>query len=107
MIIPTVTPLALQAELKSDSPPTLVDVRESEELQISRFPSATHIPMGEIPGRVEELAEDGDLVIVCRSGARSGQVAAYLLSLGFTQVRNLETGINGWARTVDPSLPLY
>lgn len=106
-MIPEVTPAALAAELKGECPPKLLDVREAEELQISRLPVDYHIPMGELPFRLAELDRNENLVVVCRSGARSGQVTAFLLAQGFEHVRNLTTGLNGWSRSVDPSMRQY
>lgn len=105
--IPEISATALKLELDSDSPPVLVDVREAEELEISRFPMAVHIPMMELAARLGEFDREADLVIVCRSGARSGRVTAYMLQAGFKRVRNLAGGINGWAQDVDRTMPLY
>jgi rhodanese-related sulfurtransferase len=106
-MIPEVSPRELAAELVSEHPPTLVDVRELDELEICRMPGALHIPMMEIPNRLDELKPDADLVIVCHVGGRSARVTWYLLRHGYSRVRNLSTGIDGWARDVDSSIALY
>lgn len=85
----------------------LLDVREDHELEISRLPQALHIPMGQVPGRLDELARDRPLVVMCRSGGRSAQVAQFLERNGFDDVYNLAGGINAWAEEVDPSLDVY
>jgi adenylyltransferase/sulfurtransferase len=90
-----------------ESAPVLIDVRESDELEISRFPAYTHIPMSEITSRLAEIDPGSDLVIVCRTGNRSARVTAYLLQAGYPRVRNLAGGINEWVRLVDPSQPVY
>ncbi|ODU54088.1 hypothetical protein ABT09_00265 [bacterium SCN 57-13] len=105
--VPELTPLELKQELESPNPPIVVDVREAHEREISTLPNTIHIPRGEIADRIQELDPNANLVIQCRSGGRSAQVAAYLLGQGFKQVRNLATGINGWAKTVDPTVPTY
>ncbi|MBC8064063.1 MAG: sulfurtransferase [Chlorobia bacterium] len=107
MVSADITPQELQAELASSTPPVLLDVREPHELEISVLPNVVHIPMREIPGRLSELDSGADIVIVCRSGIRSGRVMAYLDGLGFSRVRNLLTGMNGWAATIDPTMPTY
>jgi len=56
---------------------------------------------------VNELDPSDDLVVYCRSGARSANATAFLAQRGFKRVRNLETGIIGWSRTVDSSVPIY
>lgn len=106
-MIPEVTPAQLAVELATDHPPVLVDVREDYELDISKLEGVKHIPMNQLPERMNELDRDGDIVIVCRSGARSGRATMFLLGQGFRSVRNLATGMNGWAATVDPQVRAY
>jgi sulfur-carrier protein adenylyltransferase/sulfurtransferase len=106
-MIPEVSALDLKVELDSPTPPTLIDVREGYELDISRFPQYVHVPMRQLASRLAEFDPESDLVIVCRTGNRSGQVTSYMLHAGFKRVRNLVGGINGWAVDVDPSLPRY
>jgi len=102
-----VTPAEFVATL-ADRPGTLlVDVREAWELDIARFPGALHVPMNEIPGRLADLDRDRDLVIACRSGARSLTVARFLQSQGYPSVANLAGGILAWQRDVDPTLATY
>lgn len=107
MEVKEVTPVELSAELVGEFPPVLLDVREADELEISVLPNIIHIPMGEIQDRFGELDPNSDIVIVCRSGSRSGKVTAFLNAQGFRSVRNLATGMNGWAETVDPSVATY
>ncbi len=105
--IPEIGPEELQAALRGDDPPVLVDVREPEEWEISRIEGAVTIPKGDLPERVSELARARSLVVFCRSGSRSAAAVRTLLDLGFDRVRNLKGGINAWAEKVDPSLPVY
>jgi rhodanese-related sulfurtransferase len=56
---------------------------------------------------VHELSSADDIVLYCRSGARSGQATQFLNSIGFTKVKNLAGGINAYAEEVDPSIPVY
>jgi sulfur-carrier protein adenylyltransferase/sulfurtransferase len=105
--VPQVTPLQLRDELMGDNPPVLVDVREEEELEISHLPYAYHIPLGDLPDRYDEMDPEEDLVIYCRSGSRSATATAYLLAQGYKRVRNLSTGVNGWADDVDPAMRKY
>ena len=106
-MIPSITPTELNAELQGSNPPTIVDVREAYELEISALPNAVHIPLGQLPGRLDELDREADLVILCRVGGRSAQATNYLIQNGFTKVRNMTSGINGWAKTVDPTMREY
>ena len=97
----------LKAELDAGTNLVLLDVREPEELEISRLDGVTLIPMAEIPDRYTELDPKSDIVLVCRSGSRSAKVMAFLDEMGFTRLRNLDGGMNAWATEIDPSLPVY
>ena len=76
----------------------LVDIRTSAEVGQGAIPGAMELPMHLIPLRMSELPKDKDVVLYCRSGARSYQACAYLLQQGHPQVLNLRGGIIAWAR---------
>jgi sulfur-carrier protein adenylyltransferase/sulfurtransferase len=61
----------------------------------------------ELPQRMSELDPDDNLVIYCRSGARSRRVAEELLSGGYAKVFNLTGGVLAWRDEVDPTLREY
>ena len=107
MEIGELEPTLLRARLGQGETITILDVREPEEIQIAPFPGAVHIPMGEIPARMNELDPDAELVVVCHHGMRSAQVAIYLARAGFEHVSNLTGGIDEWSLTVDPKTPRY
>jgi rhodanese-related sulfurtransferase len=87
---------------------TLVDVREDWEVELATAPSPhLHIPMDQIPERLQELPQDSEIVVLCRSGVRSLQVASFLERRGFASVYNLSGGILAWSREVDPRIPMY
>lgn len=89
-------------------PLTLVDVREDWEVGIAAAPCVhLHIPMNEIPDRLQELDPSSEIVVLCRSGVRSLQVANFLERQGFGSVYNLTGGILAWSREVDPRIPTY
>ena len=92
-----------------DHQAVLMDVREAHELANGMLKDARHIPMNHIPARIGELesAKDSPIVLICRSGQRSMQVGQYLEQSGFTDVINLQGGMNGWATDVDPSMRVY
>jgi len=71
----------------------LVDVREPVEVATGMLPGAVNIPMSKFVERVNELDPERPVVLVCRSGNRSGQVAEYLSGHGFTKVVNLTGGM--------------
>jgi len=100
-------PAEVAAQLKAPSPPLLLDVREAWELEIARLPEALHIPMAQVPARLGELDRRRDVVVMCRSGGRSLNVARFLDAQGFPSVANLTGGILAWRRDVDPALATY
>ena len=77
----------------------LLDVREPDEWEAGHAPGAHHVPMMEIPARMGEVPTDAEVVVVCRSGGRSGQVVSYLMGNGWDNVRNLDGGMRSWAAT--------
>ncbi len=74
----------------------LLDVREPDEWTAGHAPGAHHVPMMEIPARISEVPTDVEVVVVCRSGGRSGQVVSYLMGNGWDNVRNLDGGMQSW-----------
>jgi rhodanese-related sulfurtransferase len=101
------SPREFAARAAAGPRPVLLDVREDWELAIARLEGAVHIPMGEIPSRFRELETDREIVVFCRSGGRSAQVAQFLLRQGYPRVWNLAGGILAWSEQVDPTLPTY
>ena len=94
--IPTVT----VSELLDDV--LMVDVREPDEWAAGHAPGAVHIPMGDVPARLDELpVTDDSLAVVCRSGGRSGRAVQWLLQQGFDVV-NVEGGMQSWLRQGKP-----
>lgn len=77
----------------------LLDVREPDEWSAGHPPGAHHLPMMDVPARLAEIPTDRDVVVVCRSGARSAQVVGYLMGNGWDNVRNLAGGMHRWAAT--------
>lgn len=105
-MVEDLTPSELESRLASADPPVLLDVRERWEQDIARLPGTVDIPMGDVSSRLAELPKDRSIVVMCRSGGRSAQVAAYLDREGY-RAANLAGGILAWARDIDPSLRTY
>nr|WP_207145013.1 rhd_2599 family sulfurtransferase [Allochromatium vinosum] len=76
----------------------LVDIRTPAEIAQGMIPDALQLPMHLIPLKMGEIPKDRDVVIYCRSGARSYQACAYLMQQGYNRVLNLRGGIIAWAR---------
>jgi rhodanese-related sulfurtransferase len=74
----------------------MLDVREQDEWDAGHAPGAVHIPLGEVPQRLEELPEGDPLPVICRSGNRSGRAVQWLESQGF-EVVNVAGGMKQWA----------
>jgi len=94
---PTITAEELKARLDADDKPYMIDVREDEEVAQGMIPGAIHLPMGQIPGRMGEIPQDGEVIFICRSGNRSGQVCEYLRMMGYDSPVNLTGGMLAWA----------
>jgi len=79
----------------------VLDVREDDEWQAGHIDGARHIPLGQVPTRVAEVAGDDQVVVVCRSGGRSARATAWLLDNGVDAV-NLVGGMGAWAAAGRP-----
>jgi rhodanese-related sulfurtransferase len=106
-VVNEISPIELKARREAGAGPLVVDVREKWELDVASIPDVLHIPMSEIPARAGELDADQEIVVMCRSGGRSMQVAQFLARNGFRSVANLTGGILAWSRDVDPSVRAY
>jgi adenylyltransferase/sulfurtransferase len=107
--IPEMTATELRARLDRGERITLLDVREPVEWDIGNLgpEGATLIPLGQLPQRISELDPAGEMVVYCRSGARSARAVRQLRDAGFTGVWNLAGGILAWSDEVDPDMPKY
>ena len=94
--VPTVTAPALWQELRSPSPPQVIDVREPREFEGGHVPQATSIPLPVLLNHLERIPRHQPVVLVCRGGRRSTRAAAYLQRQGYDQVRVLEGGMIAW-----------
>jgi adenylyltransferase/sulfurtransferase len=106
--IPQISVEALKQKLDAKEDVFVLDVREPHEYQIVNI-GAPLIPLGSLESRIGELAaqKDREIVVHCKSGARSQKAAMALKQAGFTNVSNLTGGITAWAEKIDPSLPKY
>jgi len=84
--------------LGSDPDAQLVDVREPEEWAETGVPEgAVLLPLGDVEARAAaELAADSPVYVICRSGNRSRTASDILVGLGFTEVYNVDGGVNAW-----------
>ena len=85
----------------------LVDVREPHEIEICALPGSVRIPLGSLPENLNRLSTADEIVVHCKSGARSAKAVQLLRDAGFRKVRNLAGGITRWSERIDPSVPRY
>ncbi len=103
-----ITPTELAAWLERDDRPYLLDVRNPYEVAIANIPGTDKlIPVDQLPERINELDSAREIVVYCRSGARSGRAVELLVQVGFRKVKNLEGGVLRWSDEVDPSMAKY
>jgi rhodanese-related sulfurtransferase len=92
---------------QTSTPPLLLDVREPWEFATCHIAGSTPIPMRDIQQAAATLDKNRETVVICHHGIRSRHVAYYLEHIGFTNVINLEGGVERWAAEVDPSMKRY
>jgi molybdopterin/thiamine biosynthesis adenylyltransferase/rhodanese-related sulfurtransferase len=87
----------------------LVDVREPNEYEINRIPGSVLIPKGEFLNgtAIEQLPQDKQVVLHCKSGVRSAEALAVLKGAGFGDAIHVGGGVVAWVNQVDPSQPSY
>ena len=107
--LPQITPTDLSGRLEAGDSVVLVDVREAYERDIADLPDhgQLRIPVAEFPMRFGEIPKEGDVVLYCRSGARSGWATQFLMMQGYGNVTNMAGGVLGWRSEVDPTLEEY
>lgn len=89
----TITPEEIRSRLERGEALNLIDVREQEEFAQGIIPGARHIPLGELPDRLSEIERTGEIILVCRSGSRSGKACEYLSHMGITGIKNMTGGM--------------
>jgi len=107
--VPGITPRELKDRLAAGDDLIILDVREPHEWDISNLShlGALLIPKSDVVNRMGELDTAREIIVHCRTGARSADIIRQLQQHGFKKMWNLEGGINRWAEEVEPSLPKY
>jgi rhodanese-related sulfurtransferase len=82
-------------------------VREPWEREAARIEPSLHIPMGDMPARLQELDAGAHLIVYCHHGVRSLNATAWLRRQGFENVQSMQGGIDSWSRRIDANVPLY
>jgi rhodanese-related sulfurtransferase len=105
-----VSPREAKLRLEAANPAALIDVREPEEFAAAHIEGAQPVPMQSVPAelqRLEAIADERDLLILCHHGVRSLQVAAWLRERGIENCFSVAGGIDQWSREIDPGVPRY
>lgn len=76
----------------------LIDVRELQEVEISKIPNSLHIPLYELDSKIQLLNKNKLIVFYCKSGVRSELALIQVKKLNFPNVRNLIGGIDEWLK---------
>jgi len=102
-----ITVQELKNKKESDKDFFLIDVREGFEYMVSNL-DGEHIPLGNLSSRVEEIKnhKNSEVIVMCRSGGRSGKAVAFLEKEGFSNISNLKGGITAWSKEIDPTIPV-
>lgn len=88
----------------------LIDVREPAEYAIARIDGARLVPMQWVPAelqKLEALADESTLLLVCHHGVRSLQVVSWLRAQGVENCFSVAGGIDRWSEEIDPGVPRY
>lgn len=96
----------LKERIDAGNAPVMIDVREPHEWDMQHLEGVRKISLGDIPGKLQELKDElknQEIVMICRSGGRSGRATQYMTTQGFTNVRNLVGGMLAWRDNIDSS----
>lgn len=85
-----------------NKPLKIIDVREMSEIQGGTIPGAIPMPLATVPLRLNEFEPNEEMVLICRSGARSAQACMFMQQQGFKNVYNLRGGMFAWAGSGQP-----
>lgn len=95
-----ITASDLEKKLEEGQHVNMIDVREADEIATGKIIGAVHIPLGEIPARLDELDKTKPYTLICRSGGRSGRAAEFLESEGF-DITNMTGGMLSWQGPIE------
>jgi rhodanese-related sulfurtransferase len=104
------SPVDVQVQLRSARKPFLIDVREPQEFAIARLEDAELIPLQTVPAelrRLEGMADERDLIVICHHGVRSLQVVDWLRAQGIENCASMAGGMDRWSLEIDSTVPRY
>ncbi|HKJ33809.1 MAG TPA: rhodanese-like domain-containing protein [Balneolales bacterium] len=105
MNIEEITCEELNDKIQNGEKPFILDVRQPNEYRVGNI-GGKLIPLNELPRRIQEIEQykDHEIIVHCRSGARSARACQILQNHGFSNPKNLAGGILAWANVVDQSV---
>lgn len=95
-----ITTTELQHQLENGTVLNMIDVREDEEVAQGMIQGAVHIPLGELPERLDEIDKSKSYIMICQSSGRSGRACEYLEGQGY-EVTNMVGGMLDWHGEVE------
>jgi len=90
-----ISPQDVESRLRKGEPLYMVDVRETGEWEAGHIAGAVHLPLGQLAERHRELDSNKEIIVICRSGNRSGLACELLSEKGYNVV-NMTGGLNTW-----------
>lgn len=103
----SIGPETLKFRLDGEDKPVLLDIREKWEFETCNINGSVNLPMSTLESKLGSLDQNKEIVVICHHGMRSYQVGSYMEQIGFTDIINLEGGIDLWAKIVDPEMAQY
>ncbi len=89
----------------------LVDVREPQEIALAFIEGFENLPLSEYAEWAQQIKTrfelDVETIVICHHGIRSAQMCQWLITQGFTNVKNVSGGIDAYSILVDRSIPRY
>jgi rhodanese-related sulfurtransferase len=103
-----ITVSELKKRLDAGDDIQLIDVRQPDEYAFASIEGAKLIPLGEVPGRMDEIDPSRETVVHCKMGGRSARAIEFMERAGFKgKLSNLVGGITAWSNEIDASVPKY
>lgn len=108
MVVNEINVNDLNERIQAGEKINLIDVREQHEFDLVNLDGIL-IPLGQLEDRLDEIShlKDEEVIVHCRSGARSAEACKIMMKNGFKNPKNLVGGINRWSMLIDPSMPVY
>lgn len=100
-----ITVKELKERIDAGTAPIMIDVREPHEWDQQHLAGVEKISLGTVPTKLADIADwkEKEVVLICRSGGRSGNATSFLKQQGFSNARNLQGGMLAWKAEIDPT----